>query len=297
MKKVFLSSLVATLLATSSMATEVASNNPAVKHINTTSVANAKQVATQNQVKVVQEAVDSLQYAHNALIELNNGNKDKATKYLEKALGKLEVTLASKHAPKLLPVDSSITVEEFIGSSDTIKQIVKKAKDLLDDYKVQEAKAILSPLKSEIDITVVSLPLATYPDALKETAKLIHNNKIDEAKALLATTLSTLVVTGDIIPIPLLEATDLVAAAAAVAEKDPKRAKLYLDAAQEALKISEYLGYVSSSNVTYKALEDAISSLKLDATATEVKGFFKDLQSKLKDFTSKVFSKKDKSEK
>jgi len=297
MKRIFLSSLAATLLVTSSMATEVASKNPAVTHINTTSIANAKKSATQNQVKVVQEAVDSLRYAHNALIELNQGNKDKATKYLEKALGKLEVTLASKNVPKLLPVESSIAVENLITSSDTIKKIVKKSKDLLDDYKVQEAKALLAPLKSEIDIIVVSLPLATYPDALKEAAKLIHDNKIDEAKVVLGTALNTLVVTGDVIPIPLLEATDLVAAAAAIAEKEPKTAKLYLDAAQEALKISEYLGYVSSSDVTYKALDDAISSLKLDATASEVKGFFKDLQSKLKDFTSKVFSAKDKSEK
>ena len=54
---------------------------------------------------------------------------------------------------------------------------------------------------------------------------------------------------------------------------------------------------MSSSDVTYKALDDAISSLKLDATATEVKGFFTSLQDKLKDFTSKIFTAKDKSKK
>jgi hypothetical protein len=297
MKNILLSSLVASLLVTGCIANEVAPKNATVKQINTTSINNAKKAATQNQVKVVQEAVDSLKYAHDALVELNKGNKEKASSYLEKALGKLEVTLASKNVPELLPVDSSITIDELVASSDTIKSIVKHAKDLLDDDKVQEAKAILKPLKSEIGITVVSLPLATYPDALKETAKRIHNNKVDEAKVVLGTALNTLVVTETIIPIPLVEATDLIAAASDVAEKDPKQAKLYLDAAQEALKTSKYLGYVSSSDVTYKALDDTIAAIKHDATSAEVKGFFTNLQTKLKDFTSKIFTSKDKSKK
>jgi len=294
MKNILLSSLVASLLVTGCIANEVTPQNTEVKKVNTSAISKARKNATQNQVKVVQEAVDSLKYAHNALNELVKGNKDKASEYLEKALGKLEVTLASKNVPELLPVDSQITVDELIASSDTIKNIVKHAKELLDDDRLQEAKSILEPLKSEIDITVVSLPLATYPDALKETAKLIHNNKIDEAKVVLNTALNTLVVTETIIPIPLVEATDLVAAAAEVAEKDPKTAKVYLDAAQEALKISKQLGYVSKSDVTYKALDNAISALKLDATSAEVKSFFNDLQNKLKDFTSKVFSAKNK---
>ena len=294
MKKLFLSSLVASLLVTASVAKEATPQNTAVKQVNNTAITKARNNALQNQVKVVQEAVDSLKYAHNALDELYKGNKQKASSYLEKALGKLEVTLASKNAPKLLPVDSHIAVNELITSSDAIKEAVKHAKELLDDDKLQTAKAVLEPLKSEIDITVVSLPLATYPNALKETAKLIHDNKVDEAKVILGTALNTLVVTQSIIPIPLVEATELIAAAAEVAEKDPKTAKLYLDAAQEALKISKQLGYVSKSDVTYKALDDAISSLKLDATSAELKGFFTNLKNKLNDFTSKVFSLEDK---
>jgi len=297
MKKFFLSSLVATLLITGCTAQEVIPKNATVKQINSISIKNAKENAMKNRVKVVKEAVESLKYAQDALFELYKGDKKKATDYLSKALGKLEVTLASKDVPELLPVDSTITVNEFIGDSETIKKIVKHAKELLDDDKVQEAKVVLAPLKSEIDIAVVNLPLKTYPNVLKDTAKLIHDNKIDEAKTLLGTALNTLVVTEDIIPIPLIEATNLIAVASDIAEKNPKKAKEYLDAAQEALKISKHLGYVSSSSVTYKALDEAISSLKLDATSAEIKGFFKDLQDKLKDFTSKVFSNKEKSEK
>jgi hypothetical protein len=295
MKKILLSSLVASLLVTGSFAKETAPKDATVKQVNTISVNNAKEEVNTHAVKVVQEAVDSLKYAQDALIALDKGNKKEATTNLEKALGKLEVTLASKNAPELLPVDSSITINEFIGSSDTIKKIVKLAKDLLDENKVQEAKEVLAPLKSEIVTTVVNLPLATYPAALKETAKLIHDDKVDEAKVLLATTLSTLVEVETIIPIPLVEATDLIAAAAVVAEEDTDKANTYLDAAQEKLKVAKYLGYVSHSDVTYKALDDAISALKLDIKSKEIKSLFTNLQTKVKDFTSKIFSSKDES--
>jgi len=100
MKKILLSSLAASLLVTGCIAGEAASVSAAVKQVSTTSIKNAKEAATQNKVKIVQEAVDSLKYAHDALMELNKGNKEKASSYLEKALGKLEVTLASKNGTK-----------------------------------------------------------------------------------------------------------------------------------------------------------------------------------------------------
>ena len=294
MKKILLSTLVASLLVTGSFAKETAVKNDTVKQVNTIALNNAKEVAqnTKDEVKTVQEAIDSLKYAHEALVALNKGNNVQATKDIEKALGKLEVTLASKNVPELLAVDSTITINEYIGTSDTVKKVVKLAKELLDDNKVQDAKEVLAPLKSEIEINVVNLPLATYPDALKETAKLIHENKVEEAKVVLGTALNTLVGVETIIPIPLVKATDLITASAAIVEEDTEKAKVYLDAAQEELKIAKYLGYVSKSDVTYKALDDAISALKLDIKSKEVKTLFTNLQNKVKDFTSKIFSSK-----
>jgi len=294
MKKILLSSLIASLLVTGSFAKETAPKGATVKQVNTIAINNAKEEVSNHAVKVVQEAVDSLKYAYNALVALDKGNKKEATENLEKALGKLEVTLASKKVPELLPVDVSITIDEFIGSSDTIKKTVKLAKDLLDENKVQEAKEVLAPLKSEIVTSVVNLPLATYPTALKETAKRIHDDKINEAKALLTTTLHTFVEVDTIIPLPLVKATDLIDAAAKVAEENTDQAIVYLDAAKEELKIARYLGYVSKSDVTYKALDDAIDALKLDIKSKEVKALFTKLQTKIKDFTSKIFSSKEK---
>jgi len=295
MKNILLSSLVASLLITGTYAKETVAKDATVKQVNKVSLDNAKKDASKQIIKAEKDAIESLKYAQYALIALDKGDKKEATSNIEKALGKLEVTLASKNIPKLLPVSSQVTIAEFIGTSDTIKKIVKESKDLLDDYKVQAAKEALSPLKSEIISTVVSIPLATYPQALKETATLIHDNKVEEAKILLATALSTLVEVETVTPIPLVEATDLIAAAAAIAQEDTDKAELYLNAAQEQLKIAKYLGYVSHSSITYKALDDAIVALKLDIKSKEIKSLFTNLQTKIKDFTSNMFSSKEES--
>jgi len=297
MKKILLSTLVASLLVTGSFAKETAAKGATVKQVNTIAVNNAKQDAKDHKAKLVQEAIDSLKYAHDALVALDKKDTKSAKANLEKALGKLDVVLASEHAPKLLPVDNVITVQEFIGTSKDAKAAVKLAEVLLDDGKVQEAREILLPLKSEIDVTVVNLPLATYPDALKLAAKYVNDGEVEKAKAVLATALSTFVEVTTVAPIPLLKATDLIAAAAAIASEDTKQAKVYLTAAQEQLKLAEALGYVSKSDVTYKALDEAIDDIKDHIESKEIKAKFDALKAKLKDFTSKIFSAKEEAKK
>ncbi len=297
MKKILLSTLVASLLVSGSFAKETAAKGATVKQVNTIAVNNAKQDAKDHKAKLVQEAIDSLKYAHDALVALDKKDTKSAKANLEKALGKLDVVLASEHAPKLLPVDNVITVQEFVGTSKDAKAAVTLAGVLLADGKVQAAREILLPLKSEIDVTVVNLPLATYPDALKLAAKYINDGEVEKAKAVLATALSTFVEVTTVAPIPLLKAADLIAAAAAIASEDTKQAKVYLSAAQEQLKLAEALGYVSKSDVTYKALDEAIDDIKDHITSKEIKAKFDALKAKLKDFTSKIFSSKDEAKK
>ncbi len=297
MKKILLSTLVASLLVSGSFAKETAAKGATVKQVNTIAVNNAKQDAKDHKAKLVQEAIDSLKYAHDALVALDKKDTKSAKANIEKALGKLDVVLASEHAPKLLPVDNVITVQEFIGTSKDAKAAVTLAGVLLADGKVQAAREILLPLKSEIDVTVVNLPLATYPDALKLAAKYINDGEVEKAKAVLATALSTFVEVTTVAPIPLLKAADLIAAAAAIASEDTKQAKVYLSAAQEQLKLAEALGYVSKSDVTYKALDEAIDDIKDHITSKEIKAKFDALKAKLKDFTSKIFSSKEEAKK
>jgi ribonuclease HII len=293
MKKIILSTLVASLLITGVNAKETVAKDASVKQVNTIAVNNAKSEVKSNQSELVKEALSSLKEAHDALVALEKKDAKLATSKLESALGKLEVILAAKDAPKLLPIDNAIVVNEFMGKSEEIDGILTQIKTLLNKNKIQEARALMLPLQSEIDITVVSLPLITYPDALKLAAKYVHSNELDKAQGVLVTALSTFTKVTEVLPIPLLKATDLIVASSVIAKDDKTKAIAYLDAANESLNVAEKLGYVSKSTTTYKALHEQI-----DAVQKEIEGpnkaekIFEKLKESLKEFKEKVFSEK-----
>jgi len=296
MKKIILSTITASLLFTGNMyANQKAAKNATVKEVNTIAVNNAKNNAKKNQTKLVQEAIDSLKYAHEALVALEKKDEKEATQKLEKALGKLEIILSAKDAPKYLVIDNIIKANEFIGTRKDVKTALKSVKELLDKGKVQEARSLLLPLQSEIDVTVVSLPLVSYPDALKLAAKYIQSNELEKAKEVLKIALSTFTEVTQVIPIPLLKATDLIAAASDTAKEDKKRAIMYLDAASDSLDTAESLGYVSKSETTYKILHEKISEVKKEVEGgNKAEKLFDGLKEKLKEFKEKVFSGKTK---
>jgi ribonuclease HII len=294
MKKLLLSAITASLLlGTAGIAKEQAAKDATVKEVNTLAIKNAKEDAKGKQPKLVQDAIESLKLAQRAVIALEHKDTKAATEALEKSIGKLEVILAAKDAPKLLPIDNVIRVQEFVGSAKDIDMALKNVKSLLDEGKVQQARALMLPLASEIDITVVSLPLVSYPDALKLAAKYIHDNKADKAKEVLYIALSTFTKVTEVVPIPLLESTDLIAAASRVAKEDKERAVKYLDAASDALDVAEKLGYVSKSTTTYKVLHEEIEKVQKEIRGkNEAEKLFEELKTKLKEFKEKIFSEK-----
>jgi ribonuclease HII len=294
MKKLLLSAITASLLvSTPGIAKEQAAKDATVKQVNKIAISNAKEDARNNQTKLVQEAIESLKYAQSAVIDLEHKDTKKATEDLEKAIGKLEVILAAKDAPKLLPINNMIRVQEFVGTADDVEKAVKTVKALLDDGKVQEARALMIPLVSEIDITTVSLPLASYPDALKLAAKYVHDNKPEKAKEVLYIALSTFSEVTQVVPIPLLESTDLIAAASRIAKEDKELAIKYLDGANEALNVAQKLGYVSKSETTYKMLHEKIEEVKKEIRGkNKAEKLFESLAQKLKEFKEKIVSKK-----
>jgi len=261
-------------------------------------VKQAKQDAKDHQVALVKEAVKSLLLTQKVLLDLDKKDTKSAIKDLEDAIGKLEVILANKKAPKLLPVDSQITAVEFLGDLKKVKSDIKLVKTLLEDGKVQDARILLNTLQSQINILTVSIPLASYPDALKLAAKYLHDNKVDEARAVLETALSTLVEERVVLPIPILKAEGLIKAASLIAKNDKEQALKHLDQAKEELEIAKTLGYVSKSDTTYKMLDEAI-----DAVEKEIKGknkaekLFESLLGKIKEFKEKAVKTFDKDNK
>jgi len=287
--KVILSTIVASALALSANASTQTQDMNSAKN---SAIVKAQKNAVAAQKELIQEALDSLEFTHKALVDLSNNKQKSAKVNIQKALGKLEAILSSDKAPKLLPIKNDVKVIEYIGDKQSIEVKVDEVKELIKHNKLQEARALLNTLQSEIDVTVVSLPLASYPSALRLASKYIYANKIKEAKKVLELALSTFDTTVEVIPVPLVKAIDLSHVASMLAKKGEKqKAITYLESAKNELSIAESLGYLSSSDETYKTLNDAI-----DAIEKEIRGknkaekLFDELKSKLVDFKSKIFS-------
>ena len=198
---------------------------------------------------IVKEAVMALDQTGKAIEALKDKKKQEALDALAMAAGKLEIVIARE--PKMANAPIDVRVEEFdlYASVDTVKKAVKTAEDLLEDGEVQLARAILADLASEIDLVITSLPLVAYTDTIKDVAKLVDADKYDEALQSLYELLSTMVVTRNVIPLPLLRAEILLDKADKLAvkenrsEQENKELKTLLDDAENQIGMAEALGY------------------------------------------------------
>ena len=291
MKKTLLSTLVATLLLTSYSMADTNTTTLSSKEVSAQETKIATQNAKNRQVKLVKEALSSLELSAKALNALNNNKTEDAKKNIELALGKLESILLAKNTPKLLPIENRMVVKNFIGSAKDVEIALDKVKALLDKGYVQEAGELLYSLQSEIDITVVNLPLISYPDALKLASKYIIEEKAAKAKEVLKLALSTFTEVNQIIPIPLINTVQLVATASDIAKENREQALKHLAMASDELDKAEKLGYVSKSTTTYKELHQLIKKVEKEVKGpNKAEKLFKELGEKLKEFKEKILS-------
>ncbi len=223
-----------------------------------------RQAIAKKKEEAVREALDAVLATRAALDALEKEKTKEALAHLEIANGKLTLLVARHPDLGLIPIDSEAVVIDFQGDLKTIKKTVDEAEDLLDDGKVQEARALLTPLASEIRITTTHLPLALYPEIIKKVAPLIDQGKIQEAKNTLAEALNTLVITESVIPLPVLRAEAMLhkaAEAAKVEHPEQKEVLRYLDNAMHQLRIAQALGY-GDIDKDYKGLYKSIKELE-----------------------------------
>ncbi len=223
-----------------------------------------QQAIAKKKEEAVREALDAVLATRAALDALEKGKTKEALAHLEIANGKLTLLVARHPDLGLIPIDSEAIVIDFQGELETIKKAVDEAEDLLDDGKVQEARALLTPLASEIRITTTHLPLALYPEIIKKVAPLIDQGKIKEAKETLMEALDTLVITESVIPLPVLRAEAMLQKAAEIAKaKQPEEKEVlrYLDNAMHQLRIAQALGY-GDIDKDYKGLYKSIKELE-----------------------------------
>jgi len=283
MKKALISLAAAALLLGGNLMAETSAK------VSENAVKTAKSEAKKGQAEVVKEAVEAVLLTQKVLADLDKKDTKAAKADLEKAIGKLEVVLAHRDAPALLPIDSVMTAAEYVGDAGSVKAAVEHVEGLLDSGKVQEARRLLNTLQSEIDIITVNLPLISYPQALKLAAKYLADDKTKEARDVLEMALGTLVQNEIVIPLPILKAQALIEAASATAKKDKDQALKHLEAAREELRIAEALGYTSTSDTTYKMLDDAIAAIEKEVKGpNKAEKLFEELTEKLKEFKEKA---------
>lgn len=268
-----------------------AAQSPATKSVQAAVDKQSASKAAAKRQDVVKEAVVAIAETENALRALNAGKKDEALAALEKATGKLELVLARDPALALAPVDVEQVTFDLLADTKTIKALIYDAEKAIKDGEIQQARAIMMNLASEIVFRTTSIPLATYPDAIKAITPLIDAGKIDEAKQALRAALSTLVISEDIIPLPVLRADYMLAAAKTLSEnmersdEDNKLLERLLKSARVQLQLAEALGY--GNKKLFKPLYKEIDEIeRKTAGGKGGKGWFDSLEKKLDELMS-----------
>lgn len=240
--------------------------------------------------EVTKEALAAIAETGKALNALSAKKPDTkaALAALEKSTGKLELLLVREPDLALAPIDVAVETHDLLVSPEMIKSLISDARDFLKDGDIQNARQILNTLVSEIDFNITSIPLATYPVATKAAAVLIEDGKIEQAKKALRAQLDTLVVSKEIIPLPVMRAALLLEKVEALVENgkrtgdDNKKLTNLLNEAKTQLKMGELLGYGKHSD--YKKIHKQIKKLeKKIAKDKSGKGWFDSIKKQLSD--------------
>ncbi len=240
--------------------------------------------------KEIQKGLD---YTLQAINALEKNNSKEALKNLEDASKLFEKALKTDPKLHLVPINEQITAYEYNGSVKDIKNSVKLAKEMLSKNNIQFAKEILAPLKDEIDITTHYLPMDLYPTATKIAVKLLKQGKSKKALLELKLGLSTIVGEQVIMPIPLLNANEMITLASNLDKKNKDNALILLTNAQEELQKALLLGYTTTHSDEYKILSNKISSIIKEIKGkNRVESLYKDLKKDFKSLIKK--SRKDK---
>ena len=247
-------------------------------------VNNVMQEQAKEHKQAPKEIVAGMQNTFAALKAIQAGKKDEAKKALEAATKSFDAALKANPSLDLVPIDERFQAFAFMGSSDVIEARLKLGQKLLKAHDTQTAIAVISPLKDELDISVISIPMKIYPLATKKALEELNKGNDKAAFEAIAQAMNSLVVVKAVVPTPLLVAQDLINDASKLDKSKKEEAKKLLSAAKEELKRAELLGYVSRHEPDYKLLNDDIEKVE-----KEIKG--KNVVEKLYDTLKNDFKK------
>ncbi|HHN66810.1 MAG TPA: YfdX family protein [Thermopetrobacter sp.] len=275
-------------------ATTAKTLNKARQQARETARAKGAKRAREERTKIFREAVQALLETRKAIAALDKKDKNAALAALEKVIGKLEIILARDPKLALAPVDIITYATDIHADVASVRKAIAKSVELLNGGRVQDARAIVSQLASELVIEITNIPLATYPDAIKAVVPLVEKEEHDKAKEALIAALNTLVISRHIVPLPVLRAEALLAQAETLAQKKERgeKAQKQLDgllkAARQELQFAEALGYGKRDD--FKGFYRQIDAIERKVAGGKYgTGFFDELKKALADFRKKLF--------
>ena len=194
----------------------------------------SKEIKTENKLikKGPKEVTEGLKHTLTALAAIQKDDIEKAKKSLKEAHKSFEEALKADPSMKLIPIAGEIQVKQLASTPDQIKAAVELAKKALDDNKVQEARAILAPLEDDIVTATQYIPMDLYPKAADAALKALEKGDKAAAVNILMEGLNTFVTVRVIMPIPLIEAQELIVKASQLDKSKKEEAKKLLDAAK-----------------------------------------------------------------
>ena len=265
-----------------------------VTQVDRVSITTKHKILQDKTQDIVGEASQIESDTQKAIVALDNKDPKDALVILKGVSGKLDNLLAKNPGLDLLPASVETDVFDFIGDKQTIAKAIDEAGGVLKQGKLQDARQILSGLASEIRVSTTSIPLGTFPSAIKKVIPLIESGKRDQAAADLNAVLDTLVVTTEIMPLPVLRAEELLTVAAEFEHRDDlskeqNRAEIarFTDAAKDQLELAQLLGYGGKDDykVLYKEIDAIHKVLFTEKSASawqKVKDEFAQFKDRLK---------------
>jgi len=227
------------------------------------------------------EIMEAMNLTFKAAQYIKMGKKDEATKALSKASENFAKALKANPKLDLVPVAQQLDIKTFAGDSKIIEKALKTADKLIKEHKTQDARAILMPLRDEMDFTVQYLPMKIYPEVTKKAAEALKKGKDKEALMILSKGFGTFIAVTNKMPIPLMLASDMVNEASKLDKSKKDEAIKLLEAAKEQLKRAELLGYTSKHQLAYKAINEQINAIEKEIKGKNiVEKLYEELKSK-----------------
>ncbi len=185
-----------------------------------------------------------------------------AIKRLQSATGEFEVAVSLDKDLAFAPIENNIQTYILVASSDEVERELAFIEDLIEDGKVQDARRLLMPLRSEVVVQTTSLPMITYPDVIKDAIRQLSDGTAEKAKEILETAMDTLVVDEEIICIPLVTAKNAIEKASKMDKKKKGKVLEQLKVAKEQLKLASVLGYLSDDGKLHDDLQGQIEKIE-----------------------------------